>query len=88
MINATSVGLKGTRFTNLPLNQLRKNSIVSDLVYRPLWTPLLREARKVGLRTHTGTGMLLYQGAESLALWTGHHPKIEVMRKALLDALQ
>lgn len=92
MINATSVGLKGTRFLNLPLKQLKKNSIVSDLVYRPLWTPLLQEARKLGLRPHSGLGMLLYQGVESFTLWTGHHSKIrakiKIMRKALLDALQ
>lgn len=87
LINATSIGLKGTRFKNLPLSLLSKRAIVSDLIYRPLMTPLLRDAKRRGLKIHPGLGMLLYQGAESFRLWTGKKPDLAVMRKALLDAL-
>jgi shikimate dehydrogenase len=88
LINATSIGLKGTRFKNLPLSLLPKKAVVSDLVYRPILTPLLREAKKRGLKIHPGIGMLLYQGAESFRLWTGRTPDLKAMKKALLDALK
>lgn len=83
LINATSVGLNGTRFRGLPLSSLPKGAVVSDLVYRPRMTPLLKEAKKRGFRIHTGIGMLLHQGAMSFRLWTGKNPDLEAMRKAL-----
>lgn len=88
LVNATSVGLKGTRFRGLPLSKLRKGTLVSDLVYRPIQTPLLKEAAQKGLLVHPGWGMLLFQGAESFRLWTGRKPEIAVIKKALLDALR
>lgn len=88
LINATPVGLQGARFANLPLNALKPDSLVSDLVYRPLMTPLIRMARQHGFKTLTGYGMLLHQGALSLKLWTGRRPNLGVMRRALLDVLR
>lgn len=88
LVNATSVGLKGTRFRDLPLQKLRKDAIVSDLVYRPLITPLLREANKRGLKIHPGLGMLLHQGALAFELWTKKRPDLKVMKQALLDAFK
>lgn len=83
LINATSIGLKGSSFDNLPLEVLSKKAIVSDLVYRPRKTPLLKQAKELGLKTHEGIGMLLYQGVESFKIWTGIEPDINVMREAL-----
>ncbi len=71
LINSTSVGLQGSRFKNLPLNHLPKKSLVSDLVYRPMMTPLLKEAKRKGLKIHSGLGMLIKQGALSFEMWTG-----------------
>ncbi len=88
LTNATSVGLNKTLFKGLPLASLSKKAIVSDLVYRPLMTPLLQEARRRKLKVHTGIGMLLHQGAESFRLWTGKRPDLTVMKRALLDALK
>lgn len=88
LINATPVGLKGTRFKDLPLNRLPQKAIVSDLVYHPAMTPLLQEALRRRLRIHSGLGMLLQQGALSFKLWTGKMPPLNVMKKALLDALR
>lgn len=88
LINTTTVGLDGTRFDRLPLAQLPGTALVSDLVYSPRETPLLREAKEAGFSTHEGLGMLLYQGAESFRIWTGIEPDIKVMRKALEEALE
>lgn len=88
LINTTSVGLARSRFHYLPLKLLPKKAVVSDLVYQPRITPLLREAKKQGLRIHEGIGMLLHQGALSFQIWTGKKPPLKIMKTALLDALR
>ena len=49
---------------------------------------LLKEAKRLRLRTHSGLGMLLQQGALAFTLWTGKKPDLKIMKKALLDALR
>jgi shikimate dehydrogenase len=78
-VNATSVGLRGTAFPAIPLAQLKKGAVVSDLVYKPLKTPLLRSAARRGFKIHTGEGMLLHQGAQAYRLWTGRNPNLVIM---------
>ncbi len=85
LVNATSVGLNGTRFKGLPLSRLSKKAIVSDLV--PAATPLLRDARRLGLRTHAGEGMLVEQGALSFELWTGKKADRQMMREVLCEKM-
>jgi shikimate dehydrogenase len=46
-------------------------------------TALLRDAKAAGCRTANGLGMLLYQGAKALELWTGQTAPLETMRRAL-----
>jgi len=55
---------------------------VCDLVYRPLQTKLLRQARTAGLLTIDGLGMLIGQGALSFEMWTGRWPPEDAMRAA------
>ncbi len=62
-------------------------SFVYDLVYNPRETRLMRQARAAGCATSNGLGMLLRQGAASLALWSGLQPDVAVM-KASLEASQ
>jgi shikimate dehydrogenase len=88
LVNTTSVGLGGTAFRSLPWQNLKKSAVVSDLVYRPRKTPLLRAAERRGFAIHTGDGMLLHQGALSYRLWTGRNPDLKTMKKALLRALK
>ncbi len=83
LVNATPVGLKGTRFKNLPIKKLPRRAIVSDLVYHPAMTPLLQAARRRRLKIHSGLGMLLQQGALSFQIWTGEEPPLAVMKRAL-----
>jgi shikimate dehydrogenase len=56
---------------------------VYDMIYRPASTPLLDQARAAGCRTANGLGMLLYQGAAALELWSGRPAPVEVMSAAL-----
>ena len=88
LINASSMGMKGKRSAHLPLSKLPRQAIVSDIVYAPQETPLLKAAKKLKLKTHPGWGMLLYQGALSFEFWTGRKAPIAVMRAALLDSLK
>lgn len=84
-INATSLGLSPN--DALPLDEkqftLRQARAVYDLVYRPAQTPLLQAARAAGCRTANGLGMLLYQGAKALEIWTGQPAPLAEMRHAL-----
>lgn len=88
VINATSVGMKEAQNIKLPLSQLPPKACVVDIVYTPLETPLLKKAKKKGLITHPGWGMLLHQGLLSFELWTGKKAPYEVMKKVLLEALR
>lgn len=88
IVNTSSVGMNGTFFTGLSLKNAPKKAVVSDLVYRPRITPLLRAAKRRRLTIHTGEGMLLHQGALAFQLWTGKKPDLKVMKKALLEAMK
>jgi len=66
----------------MPLSAMPKDAIVSDIVYAPMETLLLKKAAQLRLATHSGLGMLVHQGALSFKLWTGIDAPIEVMRKA------
>lgn len=85
VLNATSLGLKPE--DALPFDPARFDlssaSAVYDMIYRPAESPLLATARKIGCQTANGLGMLLYQGAKALEIWTGSSPPIAAMRKAL-----
>ncbi|HEX7481784.1 MAG TPA: shikimate dehydrogenase [Polyangiales bacterium] len=67
----------------LPLSALPRAAVVTDLVYRPLETAVLRHARREGLTTVDGLGMLLHQGALAFERWTGRPAPLAVMRRAL-----
>jgi len=85
LLNATSLGLKPDDLVPLDASwySLARVGAVYDMIYRPAETPLLKAAKTAGCRVANGLGMLLYQGARALELWTGANPPIEVMRAAL-----
>jgi shikimate dehydrogenase len=60
------------------------DSIVYDIVYKPVLTDLLKNAKQAGATVVYGYEMLLEQGAESFQIWTGIPAPLEVMKKALL----
>ena len=84
IINTTPVGMRGHSegSTPLPGEALQGRLIVYDLVYNPLETRLLIDARAAGCRTISGLEMLIAQAALQFELWTGKKPPIEEMRSA------
>ena len=86
VVNATSLGLK--REDALPFDPrafpLSGTRAALDMIYRPAETPFLKAAKAAGCRTANGLGMLLYQGAKALELWSGKNPPIGIMREALV----
>jgi len=85
VLNATSLGLKSD--AGLPFDEklfaLKQATAAYDMIYRPAETPFLQAARMTGCRTANGLGMLLYQGAKALEIWSGQRAPVAVMRAAL-----
>jgi shikimate dehydrogenase len=79
VVNASTVGMTPHLGTPVPPGLLRPEMWVADVVYRPLETELLRDARDLGCRTLTGGGMVVFQAAASLALFTGITPDADRM---------
>lgn len=86
LINATPIGTDSDE-TPVPVDLLRSELAILDLVYRPSPSRLIRDARAIGARAHGGAGMLLRQAAFSFSLWTDRDAPIEVMRDALRQEL-
>jgi shikimate dehydrogenase len=87
VINATTIGMGNTPTgtlgdTPVPGELLRAGQVVTDLVYHPLETRLLSEARAIGAHVVDGLGMLIHQAALQQLLWTGTEPDVGAMRQA------
>ena len=76
LINATSLGMEGQPELAVSLDTLPEASAVHDIVYQPLYTPLLQAARARGNPIATGLGMLYYQAQEAFQLWHGVRPEV------------
>ena len=89
LVNTTSVGMTpDVDRTPVPGNLLGSRLVVSDIVYNPLETRLLREAKATGARTIDGLDMLVWQGALAFEKWTGQKAPFEIMKQAAIKALQ
>lgn len=89
LINTTPVGMHPhTDATPIAKQALTKDMVVMDIVYNPLKTRLLEEAAASGCRTINGLDMFVFQGAHQFELWTGKKAPVEIMRQAVLKALQ
>jgi shikimate dehydrogenase len=74
LVNATSLGLLGKGTPKLDFNALANDTIVYDLVYTPPETEFLKTARKAGLKTIDGLGMLIRQAIPAFEAWFGVRP--------------
>src|SRR5690606_20398804 len=89
LVQTTSVGMyPETEAIPIDPSLLHEGMTVSDLIYRPRKTLLLREAEARGARVHGGLGMLLHQAALAFEKWMGRAAPVDVMRDALEEAMK
>lgn len=83
LTNGTSVGMAPNtdRCIIKDPSMFHKDLIVSDVIYNPKETKLLRMAREYGCATFNGMYMLLYQGAEAFRLWTGQNMPVDIIKE-------
>ena len=88
LVNATSVGMSpDVNASPVPADLLHSGLCVMDIVYNPLETKLLKDAKIVGAKVVSGLEMLLYQGAVAFEIWTNCPAPVDVMKKATLSKL-
>jgi shikimate dehydrogenase len=85
LVNTTTLGMLGSPALELDVGRLPAHTIVADLVYVPLVTPLLRAATARNLRTADGLGMLLHQAVRGFALWFGKTPEVTAELRAQIE---
>ena len=86
LVNTTTLGMQDEPDLVLDITRLPEHAIVTDLVYVPLVTPLLRAARARSLRTGDGLGMLLHQAVRGFQLWFGREPEITSELRGLVES--
>jgi shikimate dehydrogenase len=79
IVNATPLGTRKYPGSAIPLNLLRPELWVAEVVYSPLETALLKAARAIGCLTLDGASMLVFQAARAFELFTGHTADVERM---------
>lgn len=77
VINTTSLGMSGQPPLEIDLKLLDCHAIVSDIVYAPLETDILKQAKTLGLQSVTGIGMLLHQARPGFERWFGVDPEVD-----------
>ncbi|MEM9966571.1 MAG: shikimate dehydrogenase [Pseudomonadota bacterium] len=82
LVNTTSLGMIGKPDLRVPLDGLTKQTVVTDLVYAPLRTQLLKNAEEIGCVTVDGLGMLLYQAVPAFERWFGVRPEVDPATRA------
>ncbi|MDC3413316.1 shikimate dehydrogenase [Aquibacillus sp. 3ASR75-11] len=89
IIQTTNVGMKpNSKEQPIPLTTLKKGTVVSDIVYQPLQTAFLQDAKSHGGFTHMGHTMLLYQAQYAFELWTNQKVEVELMDRELEQRLK
>jgi shikimate dehydrogenase len=85
IINTTPLGMSPNVETSVWPDDLAfpAGSFAYDLVYNPATTRFMQQAQAAGCQAANGLGMLLHQGAQAFAKFTGQEPDLDVMRKAL-----
>lgn len=92
IVNATPIGMKGYMADQMPLevrdfDNISPDTLIYDIVYNPIETILIKEAKQKGLRVVEGLDMLIYQAQRAIEIWTGKTPDFNVMKISALRAL-
>ena len=85
VVNTTSLGMSGQPDLDLSLDPLGKNALVTDIVYVPLETNLLKQARLRGNPVVDGLGMLLHQAVPGFEHWFGKRPVVTDALRHLVE---
>ena len=89
LVNATSVGMHpNVNISPVLSSLLRRDLCVMDIIYNPLETRLITDAKSVGAKVVSGLEMLIYQGAVAFEIWTNCPAPVEVMRTAAVNELE
>jgi len=89
IVNASAGGMQGKPALDISLKNVQENCLIYDLIYTPMETPLLKDAKKHGLKTMGGLKMLIAQARPSFKLFYGQTPKAEFdPTEILLSALK
>jgi shikimate dehydrogenase len=86
LVNTTSQGMHGNAALDLKLDALPRQALVSDVIYVPLETPLLAQARARGNPTVNGLGMLMNQARPAFEAWFGVLPEITPELRRIMEA--
>jgi len=76
LVNTTTLGMSGMPEIDIDLADMPAGGVIADIVYSPLETELLSRARKIGLVTVDGLGMLLHQAVPGFERWFGVRPRV------------
>lgn len=88
VIQATPIGMTPkVDDTLIPSHLIRENQVIFDIVYTPMETKLIKEARTAGALTVLGLGMFVHQAAIQFELWTGQDAPIDLMTETVRRAL-
>jgi shikimate dehydrogenase len=86
LVNTTSLGMQGSPELEINLTTLPITSLVTDIVYKPLSTTLLKRATERGNPIADGIGMLLWQAVPGFEHWFGHKPEVtDELKKYMLS---
>ncbi|USG61391.1 shikimate dehydrogenase [Sneathiella marina] len=89
LVNTTSLGMSGQPSLDLPLDALKATAIVTDIIYAPQQTELLKAAKLRGNETIEGIGMLLHQAKAGFEAWFGTRPEVDAgLRDHVLEGLK
>ena len=87
IVNTTSLGMHDNK-SPLDLSGFNPDTMVNDIVYTPLKTPLLKQANELGMKAVDGLGMLLHQAVPGFERWFGVRPKVtDALRDLILRDL-
>ena len=85
-VNTTSLGMDGEAAPDLDFSPLAGGAVVTDIVYVPLITPILKQAAEQGFATVDGLGMLLHQAVPGFEKWFGIRPTVDADLRGLILA--
>jgi shikimate dehydrogenase len=86
VVNCTNQGMIGQQPLDLPLDKLPKTAYVSDIIYNPMDTPLIVDAKNRGNPTVGGLGMLLHQGRPAFKAFFGVDPEVTPELRKIIEA--